>query len=111
MPPASNDMNEQKIHAATGAFGYSGKYIVQRLLDQGKTVITMMITRDEIIGLMENRLFVQAPPAGTTKLTEWARQRATTLGRHYSWLAFGQIGDAQFFICWHFHLKSYTIDL
>ena len=28
-------MNEKQIHAVTGAFGYSGKYIAQRLLDKG----------------------------------------------------------------------------
>jgi len=28
-------------HCVTGAFGYSGKYIAQRLLDQGRTVITL----------------------------------------------------------------------
>ncbi|MEI6032931.1 MAG: NAD(P)H-binding protein [Verrucomicrobiae bacterium] len=32
-------MNE--IHAVTGAFGYSGRYIAGRLLEQGKTVITL----------------------------------------------------------------------
>src|SRR5215468_3300269 len=32
-------MNE--IHAVTGAFGYSGKYIAQQLLDEGKQVITL----------------------------------------------------------------------
>jgi uncharacterized protein YbjT (DUF2867 family) len=30
-----------KIHAVTGAFGYSGKYIAQRLLKAGKPVITL----------------------------------------------------------------------
>ncbi len=34
-------MTEQKIHAVTGAFGYSGKYIAQRLLDEGQKVITL----------------------------------------------------------------------
>ena len=29
------------IHAVTGAFGYSGKYIARRLLDQGHEVITL----------------------------------------------------------------------
>ena len=29
------------IHAVTGAFGYSGKYIAKRLLDAGKKVITL----------------------------------------------------------------------
>ena len=34
-------MTEQKIHAVTGAFGYSGKYIAQRLLEEGQKVITL----------------------------------------------------------------------
>jgi NADH dehydrogenase len=42
------------------------------------------VTREEITGLMENRLYVDAPPAGTTKLTDWARQHSTTLGRTYA---------------------------
>jgi NADH dehydrogenase len=35
--PASNE----KIHAVTGAFGFSGKYLARRLLDEGKRVITL----------------------------------------------------------------------
>ena len=42
------------------------------------------ITREEVTGLMENRLYVDAPPAGHTKLTEWAAQNAATLGRTYA---------------------------
>lgn len=34
-------MSTQEIHAVTGAFGYSGKYIAQRLLDKGHQVITL----------------------------------------------------------------------
>lgn len=34
-------MAEKKIHAVTGAFGYSGRYIAQKLLDQGHKVITL----------------------------------------------------------------------
>ena len=34
-------MKEKTIHAVTGAFGYSGKYIAERLLAEGKTVITL----------------------------------------------------------------------
>lgn len=30
-----------RIHAVTGAFGYSGKYIARRLLDEGRTVVTL----------------------------------------------------------------------
>ena len=34
-------MPVQETHAVTGAYGYSGKYIAQRLLDAGHTVITL----------------------------------------------------------------------
>ncbi len=34
-------MNKKQIHAVTGAFGYSGKYIARRLLDKGHKVITL----------------------------------------------------------------------
>ncbi len=33
--------NKQQIHAVTGAFGYSGKYIALKLLDMGYTVYTL----------------------------------------------------------------------
>ncbi|MBI2821102.1 MAG: NAD(P)H-binding protein [Acidobacteria bacterium] len=44
----------------------------------------VMITREEIDGLTANLLYVDSPPAGTTKLSEWIRENATTLGRHYT---------------------------
>jgi hypothetical protein len=34
----------------------------------------VVITREEIRGLMEGRLYVDAPPLGTTKLTAWIDQ-------------------------------------
>lgn len=44
----------------------------------------VVITREEIRGLMEERLYVDAPPAGSTPLTEWARRHAETLGARYA---------------------------
>jgi NADH dehydrogenase len=44
----------------------------------------VVITREEIRGLMENRLFVDAPRLGATKLTEWIDRHKDTLGRHYA---------------------------
>ena len=35
------NMNKNEVHAVTGAFGYSGRYIATRLLEQGRTVITL----------------------------------------------------------------------
>jgi nucleoside-diphosphate-sugar epimerase len=34
-------MNKNEIQAVTGAFGYSGRYIATRLLEQGRTVVTL----------------------------------------------------------------------
>ena len=50
----------------------------------GWLVNDVVITRDEIRGLTANLLCVDAPPAGTTKLTDWTRQHAGTLGRRYT---------------------------
>lgn len=44
----------------------------------------VVITRDEIEGLMAGLLSVEAPPAGRTRLSEWARAHAETLGRRYA---------------------------
>jgi len=57
-------------------------YWACRLL--GAITRDVIITRDELRGLMENRLFVQAPPMGTTKLSEWLVQNGQTLGRRYT---------------------------
>ena len=50
----------------------------------GKLVGDVMITRDEVEGLMADLLVTSSPPAGSTRLTEWARQHADTLGKHYA---------------------------
>jgi len=54
----------------------------------GRAVGSLMgdvtITREEIAGLMANLLYVDAPPAGATKLTDWIAAHADTLGRHYA---------------------------
>jgi uncharacterized protein YbjT (DUF2867 family) len=44
----------------------------------------VVITRPEIEGLMADLLFVNAPPAGTTPLSTWARTHSSALGIHYS---------------------------
>ena len=58
--------------------GYAVGWII------GKLVGDVMITRDEIRGLMGNLLCVDTPPAGNTKLTDWARERSASLGLHYT---------------------------
>ena len=49
----------------------------------GRIVGDVMITREEIRGLMGNLLWVDAPPAGETKLTDWATEHADRLGVRY----------------------------
>ena len=50
----------------------------------GRFVGDVFITREEIGGLMADLLHVDAPPAGATRLTEWARANRETLGLRYA---------------------------
>ncbi len=50
----------------------------------GKLVGDTVVTREEITGLMQNLLVTNSPPAGATKLTDWAREHAATLGVKYA---------------------------
>ncbi|MDK1031158.1 MAG: NAD(P)H-binding protein [Planctomycetia bacterium] len=59
------------------AVGYIAAVII------GKIVGDVVVTRDEIKGLMNDLLYVDSPPAGTTRLTEWARAHAKGLGSRY----------------------------
>jgi NADH dehydrogenase len=44
----------------------------------------VVVTRQEIRGLMEGLLYVDAPAAGPTRLTEWACDHSSNLGRDYA---------------------------
>lgn len=50
----------------------------------GKLLGDVIVTPDEIKALLGNLLYVNAPPAGATRLTDWATQNASTLGCHYA---------------------------
>lgn len=50
----------------------------------GKFVNDVMITKDEVQGLMANLLYVDTQSAGTTKLTDWTKKHADTLGFKYT---------------------------
>jgi NADH dehydrogenase len=50
----------------------------------GKLLGDVVITKPEIEGLMADLLYVTSPPAGSTKLSEWARAHAPTLGLRYA---------------------------
>lgn len=58
--------------------GYLAGWII------GKLVKDVMLTREEIEGLMADLLHVDSPPAGETRLSGWIRENKDTLGRHYT---------------------------
>ena len=58
--------------------GYAVGWVIGTLVDD------VLITRDEIKGLMNNLLYVESPPAGRIKLTDWANERSASLGLHYT---------------------------
>jgi NADH dehydrogenase len=60
------------------AAGYMVGAIMGRLLKD------VVVTREEIEGLMADLLYVDAPPAGRTRLSDWAREHAATLGLKYT---------------------------
>jgi len=56
---------------------------------QGVRVLGWMVrdvinTRDEVRGLMQERLYVDSPPLGTTKLSNWVRASYRDVGRRYT---------------------------
>lgn len=50
----------------------------------GWFVRDVIVTREEIAGLMRDLLHTSSPPVGRTKLTEWAREHARELGMRYA---------------------------
>lgn len=50
----------------------------------GSIVGDVMLTRDEIAGLSQDRLAVDCPPAGRRSLREWVARHAGTLGKTYA---------------------------
>lgn len=60
------------------SLGYVFGWVLGRLLGD------VLITREEIEGLKANLLYTNSPPIGETRLTDWARENAPTLGRKYA---------------------------
>ncbi|MEK7448526.1 MAG: NmrA family NAD(P)-binding protein [Planctomycetota bacterium] len=69
---------ERPIFPIPPFWGYCFGFLI------GKLVGDVIITREEIEGLMSNLLYTDSPPAGKIKLTEWIKNNATTLGRQYA---------------------------
>ncbi len=60
------------------SLGYATGWLI------GKLVGDVLITRDEVAGLMQDLLYTSSIPTGTTRLTAWVQQHAETLGRYYA---------------------------
>jgi NADH dehydrogenase len=50
----------------------------------GKVLGDVVLTREEVQGLMDGLVCTEGPTAGSTRLTDWARQNAASLGRRYA---------------------------
>jgi len=50
----------------------------------GRMMGDVLITWEEVLGLMDNLLYVESPPAGSTRLTDWVAEHAGSLGRRYA---------------------------
>jgi hypothetical protein len=44
----------------------------------------VILTMDEVKGLMRNLLVSNQPPPCSTRLSEWLRQNADSIGAHYA---------------------------
>lgn len=68
----------RRVISVPPRFGYFVGWLI------GKMVGDVMITWEEVEGLMADLLYVDAPPVGTTKLTDWAKEHVASLGVHYA---------------------------
>ena len=50
----------------------------------GRMMGDVMLTRDEVRGLMTDLLYVDSPATGETGLTDWISEHADQLGRRYA---------------------------
>lgn len=69
---------KRPIISVPPVFGYITGSIISKLVND------IFITREEIEGLMADLLYVNSPPAGKTKFTDWAGKHADSLGREYA---------------------------
>jgi uncharacterized protein YbjT (DUF2867 family) len=69
------------IMSVPAALGWRAAWLV------GKLMGDVMLTRQEVEGLMAGLLHTDSPPTGRTRLTDWLRETGATLGQRY----FGEI--------------------
>jgi NADH dehydrogenase len=65
------------IHLRPGWAFFLSKFI-------GYMVNDVVLTRDEVEGLIANLLVSKNPPTGKTRLSDWLNQHADTIGTHYA---------------------------
>jgi NADH dehydrogenase len=70
--------HSRRIIRVSPGLGYAASRIIGWFMND------VFITREEIKGLMGNVLYVDAPPAGQTRLTHWMQANSTTLGIRYA---------------------------
>ena len=69
---------KRPIVSVSPVLGYWAGWLI------GKLMGDVLVTRDEISGLMQNLLVTNSPPSGETRLTTWAEEHAATLGLQYA---------------------------
>jgi NADH dehydrogenase len=69
---------ERPIVSLPPRLGYAATRVI------GWFVGDVFLTWEEVQGLMAGTLAVDKPPTGRTKLTEWAKKHASTLGKQYT---------------------------
>ena len=69
---------ERPLVSIPPALGYAAGWVI------GKAVGDVLVTREEIDGLMAGLLCVDSTPTGSTRLTSWAADHAETLGTRYA---------------------------
>lgn len=65
------------IHLSPGMMYFIGQFMSLALGD-------VILTRDEIKGLMANLLISEQPPTAPTRLSEWLSVHADEIGKHYA---------------------------
>jgi len=82
---------EDLVRRVAGAVGKSPRFFrlnprvaLQMLAVVGAVVGDVILTREEVDGLMANLLISNQPPAGWTRLSEWLDRNAQELGKKYS---------------------------
>ena len=84
LPGAGGDDRPDHRQAAADRVRAAGRGLLRPAGCSAHCVGDVIITREEIAGLMADLLYVETSPTGETKLTDWITAHADTLGRRYT---------------------------